>query len=153
MRGGGRAWQLIMLRTCNDLLRRLSKANNTVLCGRVLITLAHFFELSERSALNLSSKTNTHPTKCDEDYDDEMDTGEGAEPVDRQFHKEFWALQVAFQTPQSLVPNPAHPAPHAYKERFDKFHTTLNKVKTVFSGYLKHGCTHGPTWPNSLEWN
>ena len=50
--------KLIMLRTSNEMLRRLSKANNTVFCGRILMLLAHFFPLSERSALNLISKSN-----------------------------------------------------------------------------------------------
>jgi hypothetical protein len=29
--------KLIMLRTCNELLRRLSKANDTAFCGRILV--------------------------------------------------------------------------------------------------------------------
>ncbi|KAL6328091.1 hypothetical protein AAG906_033368 [Vitis piasezkii] len=41
--------KLVMLRTCNQLLRRLSKANDVVFCGRILMFLAHFFPLSERS--------------------------------------------------------------------------------------------------------
>ncbi|KAK9912601.1 hypothetical protein M0R45_036457 [Rubus argutus] len=45
--------KLVMLRTCNQLLRRLSKANDVVFCGRILMFLAHFFPLSERSAVNI----------------------------------------------------------------------------------------------------
>jgi hypothetical protein len=56
--------KLIMLRMCNELLRRLSKASATVLCGRILILLAHFFQLSERSALNLRCLTPPHATCC-----------------------------------------------------------------------------------------
>nr|XP_016483759.1 PREDICTED: THO complex subunit 1-like [Nicotiana tabacum] len=41
--------KLVMLRTCNQLLRRLSKANDVVFCGRIIMFLAHFFPLSERS--------------------------------------------------------------------------------------------------------
>ncbi|KAJ0605153.1 putative THO complex, subunit THOC1 protein [Helianthus annuus] len=54
-----------MLRTCNQLLRRLSKANDVVFCGRIIMFLAHFFPLSERSAVNIkgvfnvSNETNT----------------------------------------------------------------------------------------------
>ncbi|XP_047154359.1 THO complex subunit 1-like [Vigna umbellata] len=43
--------KLVMLRTCNQLLRRLSKANDVVFCGRILMFLAHFFPLSERSGI------------------------------------------------------------------------------------------------------
>ncbi|KAL6495764.1 suppressor of the transcriptional defect of hpr1 by overexpression [Orobanche gracilis] len=45
--------KLVMLRTCNQLLRRLSKANDVVFCGRIIMFLAHFFPLSERSAVNI----------------------------------------------------------------------------------------------------
>ena len=45
----------LLLRMCNDLLRRLSSAQNTVFCGRIQLFLARFFPLSEKSALNLMS--------------------------------------------------------------------------------------------------
>eukprot|EP00854_Cymbomonas_tetramitiformis_P014405 gene14405-17035_t len=94
--------KLIMLRTCNEVLRRLSKAHNTVLCGRILTLLAHFFPLSERSALNLSSKCNTaNITEVEKDYDDTRD-GEN-EPVDRTFHQTFWGLQHYFVNPNTLL--------------------------------------------------
>lgn len=48
-----------LLRMCNDLLRRLSKSQNTVFCGQILIVLAKLFPLSERSGLNIVSEFNT----------------------------------------------------------------------------------------------
>ncbi|XP_042299168.1 THO complex subunit 1 isoform X1 [Sceloporus undulatus] len=39
-----------LLRMCNDLLRRLSKSQNTVFCGRIQLFLARLFPLSEKSA-------------------------------------------------------------------------------------------------------
>ncbi|CAG2123086.1 unnamed protein product, partial [Medioppia subpectinata] len=47
-----------LLRSCNDLLRRLSRSQNTVFCGRILVFLARFFPLFERSGLNLNSDFN-----------------------------------------------------------------------------------------------
>ncbi|CAG2172896.1 unnamed protein product, partial [Oppiella nova] len=47
-----------LLRSCNDLLRRLSRSQNTVFCGRILVFLARFFPLFERSGLNLISEFN-----------------------------------------------------------------------------------------------
>lgn len=45
---------LILLRTLNDLLRRLSKTGSTtVFCGRILTFLSGVFPLSERSGVNL----------------------------------------------------------------------------------------------------
>ncbi|KAF8342533.1 THO complex, subunit THOC1, partial [Amanita rubescens] len=46
---------LIMLRTLNELLRRLSKmgSKNTEFCGRILMFLSSVFPLGERSGVNL----------------------------------------------------------------------------------------------------
>ena len=42
-----------MLRACTDLLRRLSRAEDTVFCGRVFIYLFQSFPLGDKSAVNL----------------------------------------------------------------------------------------------------
>jgi THO complex subunit 1 len=42
----------------SDLLRRLSRSQNTVFCGRILLFLAKFFPFSERSGLNVVSEFN-----------------------------------------------------------------------------------------------
>ncbi|KAG0201504.1 hypothetical protein BGX28_005690 [Mortierella sp. GBA30] len=55
----GRGKGLTMLRLCNELLRRLSKAKNTVFCGRILILLSSVFPLTERSGVNLRGDFNT----------------------------------------------------------------------------------------------
>jgi THO complex subunit 1 transcription elongation factor. len=45
---------LILLRTLNDLLRRLSKmGSTTIFCGRILTFLSGVFPLGERSGVNL----------------------------------------------------------------------------------------------------
>lgn len=45
---------LVLLRTLNDLLRRLSKTGkNTMFCGRILNFLSNVFSLGERSGVNL----------------------------------------------------------------------------------------------------
>ena len=44
---------LIILRACNELLRRLSRAEDTVFCGRVFIFLFQSFPLGDRSSVNL----------------------------------------------------------------------------------------------------
>eukprot|EP00887_Chlorella_sp_A99_P000489 scaffold17.g489.t1 len=50
---------LTLLRTCNLLLKRLSKAANAPLCGRILLFLAKFLSLTERSGVNLLGTFNT----------------------------------------------------------------------------------------------
>jgi THO complex subunit 1 len=41
-----------------DLLRRLSRGQDTEFCGRILVFLARFFPVSERSGLNIISEFN-----------------------------------------------------------------------------------------------
>ncbi|VEL24820.1 unnamed protein product [Protopolystoma xenopodis] len=58
-----------LLRMCNgifnvltkyiDLVRRLSKTQNTVFCGRIQLFLSRLFPLDEKSGLNLMSSFNT----------------------------------------------------------------------------------------------
>ena len=48
-----------LLRMSNDLLRRLSRSQNTIFCGRIQLFLAHLFPLKEKSGLNLVSQSPT----------------------------------------------------------------------------------------------
>lgn len=92
--------KLVMLRTCNQLLRRLSKANDVVFCGRILMFLAHFFPLSERSAVNIKGVFNTsNETKYEKEAPDGIS-------IDFNFYKTFWSLQEYFYSPPSLTLNP-----------------------------------------------
>ncbi|KAF2672756.1 hypothetical protein BT63DRAFT_450782 [Microthyrium microscopicum] len=43
---------LVILRSCNELLRRLSRAEDSVFCGRVLIYVFQSFPLGDRSSVN-----------------------------------------------------------------------------------------------------
>src|ERR1700742_3142109 len=45
--------QLVILRSCNELLRRLSRAEDTSFCGRVFIFMFQSFPLGDRSSVNL----------------------------------------------------------------------------------------------------
>lgn len=44
---------LVILRTCNELLRRLSRAEDTAFCGRVFIFMFQSFPLGDKSSVNL----------------------------------------------------------------------------------------------------
>ncbi|GAD94918.1 THO complex subunit Tho1 [Paecilomyces variotii No. 5] len=50
---------LIILRSCNELLRRLSRAEDTVFCGRVFIYLFQSFPLGDKSSVNLRGEYHT----------------------------------------------------------------------------------------------
>uniref|UniRef100_A0A8C4VSX2 THO complex subunit 1 n=1 Tax=Gopherus evgoodei TaxID=1825980 RepID=A0A8C4VSX2_9SAUR len=113
-----------LLRMCNDLLRRLSKSQNTVFCGRIQLFLARLFPLSEKSGLNLQSQFNlenvtvfntneqesTLGQKHIEERDEGMEVEEGemgddevptscSIPIDYNLYRKFWSLQDYFRNP------------------------------------------------------
>ncbi|XP_071543849.1 THO complex subunit 1 isoform X3 [Panulirus ornatus] len=97
-----------VLRMCNDLLRRLSRSQNTVFCGRILLFLARFFPFSERSGLNLVSEfnlenvttfTNVETSEMEEDEDEEKGGGDGRVHLDYTLYTKFWSLQDFFRNP------------------------------------------------------
>ncbi|EAW13358.1 THO complex subunit THO1/HPR1 [Aspergillus clavatus NRRL 1] len=80
---------LIILRSCNELLRRLSRAEDTVFCGRVFIFLFQSFPLGDKSAVNLRGEYHTENvttfdetvqsnTQGNDDMDVEMSDGKPA---------------------------------------------------------------------------
>lgn len=92
-----------LLRMCNDLLRRLSRSQNTVFCGRILLFLAKFFPFSERSGLNIISEFNIENVTeyGTADGDDPMDESAEQSPLklDRHLYLKFWGLQEFFRCP------------------------------------------------------
>ncbi|XP_054841206.1 THO complex subunit 1 isoform X2 [Eublepharis macularius] len=113
-----------LLRMCNDLLRRLSKSQNTVFCGRIQLFLARLFPLSEKSGLNLQSQFNlenitvfntneqesTLGQKHIEEREEGMEVEEGemgddeaptscSIPIDYNLYRKFWSLQDYFRNP------------------------------------------------------
>lgn len=94
-----------LLRMCNDLLRRLSRSQNTVFCGRILLFLAKFFPFSERSGLNIVSEFNLENlTEYGSDGKEMTETtAESTEDaplqIDFNLYCKFWALQDFFRNP------------------------------------------------------
>ncbi len=112
--------KILLLRMCNDLLRRLSSAQNTVFCGRIQLFLAQLFPLSEKSALNLmshfnlenitafTSKEDFSIPKADEevtpmDVDNTksfvFDSADTNAPIDFNLYQKLWSLQDFFRQP------------------------------------------------------
>ncbi|KAK0161819.1 hypothetical protein PV327_008231 [Microctonus hyperodae] len=97
-----------LLRMCNDLLRRLSRSQQTVFCGRILLFLAKFFPFSERSGLNIVSEFNldNHTVfgdeKIEENFEEPMEEDDKIEnkiQIDYNLYRKFWALQDFFRNP------------------------------------------------------
>lgn len=104
---------------CNDLLRRLSKSQNTVFCGRIQLFLTSLFPLNEKSGLNFTSNFNLEKevafnqdpdeslfhsltTETDADGDEGNDAGSGVNPstlVNADLYRRFWRLQELFKAP------------------------------------------------------
>ncbi|KAJ3718535.1 THO complex subunit 1 transcription elongation factor-domain-containing protein [Lentinula raphanica] len=87
---------LVLLRTLNDLLRRLSKAGGETIgfSGRILTYLSQVFPLGERSGVNLRGEygpTWEMPTR---------ETKDDTEPAGQDdFYSTFWSLQLPFSKP------------------------------------------------------
>ncbi|KAI2467002.1 THO complex subunit 1 transcription elongation factor-domain-containing protein [Annulohypoxylon bovei var. microspora] len=59
--------KLVILRSCNDLLRRLSRAEDTAFCGRVFIFMFQCFPLGDRSSVNLRGEYHVENVTAFED--------------------------------------------------------------------------------------
>jgi THO complex subunit 1 len=123
--------QLTILRSCNELLRRLSRARDTTFCGRVFIFMFQSFPLGDRSSVNLRGEYhvenvttfdqdqpgNGTPDKMDVDTPDttspeakaataRTNTSEEGASGSRKdidaLYPVFWSLQASFSQPKKL---------------------------------------------------
>ncbi|KAN0062569.1 hypothetical protein ACQY0O_005101 [Thecaphora frezii] len=117
---------LVLLRLCNELLRRLSKPSqrHTVFAGRILSLLASVFPLGERSGVNLRGDFNVEnrtiledeETAAQDDAEGEPVTDEAADASaedgedkaaalrpDSQMYEMFWNMQRFFSNPPLLM--------------------------------------------------
>ncbi|XP_043521441.1 THO complex subunit 1-like isoform X2 [Frieseomelitta varia] len=124
-----------LLRMCNDLLRRLSRSQQTVFCGRILLFLAKCFPFSEISGLNIVSEFNLENhiefgSEKSEGEDLEQiikddDKSEAKVPIDYNLYRKFWALQDFFRNPNQLY----------LKVHWKVFSTYASSVLSVFSSF------------------
>ncbi|GFR46241.1 hypothetical protein Agub_g7787, partial [Astrephomene gubernaculifera] len=94
--------KLTLLRMSNMLFRRLSKAYDVQLCGRLLIFISRCYELNDKSGLNVAGALNSGlalPV-------DEVEAGAVdsiGEQIDRRLYSCFWGLQAVFQNPTQVL--------------------------------------------------
>ncbi|KAI6048069.1 THO complex subunit 1 transcription elongation factor-domain-containing protein [Pisolithus marmoratus] len=132
---------LILLRTLNDLLRRLSKMGSTTLfCGRISTFLSGVFPLGERSGVNLRGEYGPmwegviDVDRGDAEMavdsvkevgpSDTMDVDgkrRATESKDRDFYNTFWSLQLPFSRPPLF----------ALPDTLSKFKEAVDKVLPV----------------------
>lgn len=83
-----------ILRSCNELLRRLSRAEDAVFCGRVFFFLFQTFPLGDKSSVNLRGAFHV---ENDTTYDKAS-----SESEESAFYTTFWRLQDDFSDPTRL---------------------------------------------------
>ncbi|MEW5299801.1 MAG: hypothetical protein WDW36_002779 [Sanguina aurantia] len=98
------AHKLTLLRIANQLLKRLSKAHDVHLCGRILIFIAKVYPLFDKSGLNPGWLLNSGlALPLDVLQPGSLDTEGGR--IDIPLYNTFWGLQSTFQNPgQALEP-------------------------------------------------
>ena len=148
--------KILLLRMCNDLLRRLSSAQNTVFCGRIQLFLARLFPLSEKSALNLMSHFNLEnvtsynkeaglkdnpaseeePEKMDVDEQSDVSVKPSA-PIDYNLYHKLWSMQDGFRQPTQSYTS----------DLWKEFMANVQEVLQAFSSYKLEDTSHssGPT--------
>jgi len=73
---------LVILRLCNELLRRLSRAEAPVFCGRVYIFMFQSFPLGDKSSVNLRGNFHVENVTTFEEFLKDTGTGEDLMDVD-----------------------------------------------------------------------
>lgn len=73
---------LVILRLCNELLRRLSRAEDPVFCGRVYIFMFQSFPLGDKSSVNLRGNFHVENVTTFEEFLNEANASEDRMQVD-----------------------------------------------------------------------
>lgn len=73
---------LVILRLCNELLRRLSRAEDPVFCGRVYIFMFQSFPLGDKSSVNLRGNFHVENVTTFEDFLKESKPEEDSMQID-----------------------------------------------------------------------
>ncbi|KAK3906484.1 THO complex subunit 1 transcription elongation factor-domain-containing protein [Staphylotrichum tortipilum] len=146
--------QLVILRTCNELLRRLSRALDPAFCGRVFIFMFQSFPLGDKSSVNLRGEYHVENVttfdqeplpaadgdkmdgdKMDGDKMDgdkmDVDTADTKSQKDKPLDPDalyptFWSLQESFNQPKKLF-DPAHFA--AFKAGLEATMATFRSIR------------------------
>lgn len=128
---------LVILRSCNELLRRLSRAEDTTFCGRVFIFMFQSFPLGDRSSVNLRGEYHVEnvtsyeqePKAEQMDVDAEEQTAADKRPDPNVLYPMFWSLQESFSQPLKLF-DAAH---------FAQYKTSLETTMKAFEALQQDG--------------
>ncbi|KAG9192962.1 hypothetical protein G6011_11696 [Alternaria panax] len=128
---------LVILRLCNELLRRLSRAEDPVFCGRVYIFMFQSFPLGDKSSVNLRGNFHVENVTTFEDFLKASKTDEDSMQID---------ADEAVPTPgeETKSEGPAVPAGEIDKSK-DAKPTTLD-TETLYPVFwsLQHSFSNPP---------
>nr|WJH19518.1 THO complex subunit 1 [Euglena gracilis] len=132
--------KLALLAMCKKLTGRLCMSKDTVLHGRVMLLLANFFDMYERSGLNLQGDTNQVETHVEAETDSQDAPGDSANDAATpalakyDFYSLFWGFQDYFTHP-NLLP-----------DKLDKFGHELQVILREFDNNLHLDNEEGSSW-------
>ena len=155
--------KLVILRTCNELLRRLSRAEDTAFCGRVFIYMFQSFPLGDKSSVNLRGEYHVENVTTYDQTPAPAEDGADRMVVDPpaadsqatsdsksvsflkdkaildadQLYPTFWSLQHYFSQPKELFD----------RTKFDSFKKGLQETMTFFQPYDSKAPPKGPPKP------
>ncbi|KAF0323231.1 nuclear matrix protein [Colletotrichum asianum] len=123
--------QLVILRSCNELLRRLSRAEDTAFCGRVFIFMFQSFPLGDKSSVNLRGEYHVENVTVyddlgvkDDDAADQMDVDQPKEVADVDAKSQAKAVSFDAKKPvqadQPLDPDVLYPLFWSLQETFSQ---------------------------------
>ncbi|KAK3679459.1 hypothetical protein LTR78_001020 [Recurvomyces mirabilis] len=120
---------LVCLRFCNELLRRLSRAEDAMFCGRVFFFLFQTFPLGDKSSVNLRGEFHIENTTKFEEAD-----GEAMDVDDRALEGDKAMASIKAETPQPPTKpgGKATPARVAPKKVPEEIVLSNNKLYPIF---------------------
>ncbi|KFY05417.1 hypothetical protein O988_00006 [Pseudogymnoascus sp. VKM F-3808] len=168
--------KLVILRSCNELLRRLSRAEDTAFCGRVFIFMFQSFPLGDKSSVNLRGEYHVEnvttfdqiPAKGEAQGDQmEVDTdvkptptGPAADtPASGEAKKVAFNSAPTAQSEQPLSSDDLYPIFWSLQQsfsqpkglfdtqRFKEFKEGLNSTITAFRSVQNESNHRGPSRP------
>lgn len=94
---------LVVLRLCNEMIRRCPKSSSSDQIGFVLIVLSKLFPLGERSGVNLRGDLNIDNVTLFEELDDGHLNDDKIFGTTFRFYREFWRLQNNYLHPTMVL--------------------------------------------------
>lgn len=160
--------KLVILRTCNELLRRLSRAEDTAFCGRVFIYMFQSFPLGDKSSVNLRGEyhvenvTTFDQAPATEAAEDKMDVDTDANATQESngdSKNGSKSVSFASKDKETLAADEFYPIfwslQHSFSQpkelfdptKFSSFKTSLQATMAFFQPYESKAAPKAPPKP------